>query len=250
MPLLGLIGKPVSHSLSPAIFAEFFKTENREWDYQLFPLESISELIPLLEAHPQLVGLNVTIPYKQQVIPLLDSLDSSAANTGAVNTILIQGVANDSKLIGYNTDTFGFEKSLLEWETFTGTQALVLGTGGASKAVQFVLNKLQIPFTLVSRKADVNGIIYADVSKEILATHKLIINTTPIGMEPNIDEKPLLDYSAIGNTHLAYDLVYKPAETAFMKACKANGATTCNGLRMLQLQAEAAWELFKSNTAH
>ena len=248
MPLLGLIGNPVSHSLSPSIFADFFAAETQSWDYQLFPLDTISQLLPLIESHPQLRGLNVTIPYKQQVIPFLHAMHPSAEKTGAVNTILIQGQGQSKQLIGYNTDTIGFEKSLLEIGTFTNTKALILGTGGASKAVQFVLTQLQIPFILVSRNPAANCMLYSELSAEIMQSHTLIINTTPLGMEPHPEGIPPLDFTALGKEHVVYDLVYKPAETLLMKTAKAHGASTYNGLRMLQLQAEAAWELFKSNT--
>ena len=249
MPLLGLIGNPVSHSLSPSIFADFFASETQSWDYQLFPLDTILQLVPLIESHPQLRGLNVTIPYKQQVIPFLNALDPSAEITGAVNTILIQGHGQSKQLIGYNTDTIGFEKSLLEIGTFTNTKALILGTGGASKAVQYVLSQLQIPFVLISRKLAPNCLLYKDLTADIIRSHTLIINTTPLGMEPHPEGIPPLDFTVLGNEHVVYDLVYKPAETLLIKTAKAQGAGAYNGLRMLQLQAEAAWDLFKSNTA-
>lgn len=248
MPLLGLIGNPISHSLSPSIFADFFASQTQEWDYKLFPLDEISQLYPLIESQPQLRGLNVTIPYKQQVIPFLHALDPSADKTGAVNTILIKGQGQSKQLIGYNTDTIGFEKSLLEIGTFTNTKALILGTGGASKAVQFVFTQLQIPFVLIGRKPALNSVLYGDVTADMIQSHTLIINTTPLGMEPHTEGIPPLDFSALGKEHVIYDLVYKPAETLLMKTAQEHGARAFNGLRMLQLQAEAAWELFKANT--
>ena len=242
MPLLGLVGYPLSHSFSPGYFAaRFARTGLTDWDYRLFPIEWASTLPALWAAHPELLGLNVTIPHKRAVIPYLDRLDATAAAVGAVNTIKREGDA----LVGYNTDATGFAESL--GELLGGAPppaALVLGTGGAARAVRYVLTQLDIPHRTVSRSADRGELRYAEVTPALLRDHRLVINTTPLGMHPRTDAAPALPYAALGKHHFLYDLIYNPAETLFLEHGKRAGATITNGLRMLELQAEAAWAIW------
>ena len=244
--LFGLIGYPLSHSFSRKYFSEkFAKAGIADACYELFPIPVIEALPKLLQEHPNLVGLNVTIPYKQAVLPYLDQLSEGAAAVGAVNTIRCAG----DQLEGFNTDVVGFETSLCSWLEATrgswgGLKALVLGTGGAAKAVAFVLNRLDIPFEWVSRRP-VNGQLgYGQITPGVIGEYELIINTTPLGMAPNTESKPDLPYHAIGSTHYLYDLVYNPASTAFMESGLRQGANAINGLQMLHGQAEAAWTIW------
>ncbi|MCB0652987.1 MAG: shikimate dehydrogenase [Saprospiraceae bacterium] len=242
--LFGLIGYPISHSFSKKYFTEKFQKESIEnCFYELFPLEHIDLLPSLIQAHNHLEGLNVTIPYKQLVMPFLDEIAPSAREVGAVNTIRIK----NGKLHGYNTDIYGFEHSLLKLLNSGPVQpkkALVLGTGGAASAVIYVLNKLKIGYKTVSRTADKGNLVYQDLNAKIMQAYKLIINTTPLGMSPNINNLPLIPYTSIGTEHFLFDLVYNPEETAFLKTGKFAGAATSNGMEMLFLQAEKAWEIW------
>ena len=240
--LFGLIGFPLSHSFSPTFFAEKFAREGiTDAEYSLFPLANISEFPRLLAENPSLVGLNVTIPHKVSVIPFLTSLSTEAAEVGAVNTVVIRG----EKRVGYNTDVLGFETSLRRFIGNTsGLKALVLGTGGASMSVTFVLRKLKIPYHLVSR-TDAHSLVYQQLIPEVLTQYRLIINTTPVGMLPDIAASPLLTYTGIGPKHFLFDLIYNPAETRFLQLGAALGARTCNGLEMLHCQAEHAWEIWQ-----
>ena len=245
--LYGLIGYPLSHSFSKQYFAHKFEREGiPNAMYELFPLETIEALPQLLKAQPELVGLNVTIPYKQQVIPFLTRLDAVAERIGAVNTIRIDPVS--SERIGYNSDYYGFKQSLQTWlGERVIRQALVLGTGGASKAVVCVLQDLHIVPTYASRQAATNVVTYEALRLAgQLSAYPLIINTTPLGMSPQVDTAPDLDYSQLTTEHYCYDLVYNPEETLFMKQAAAQGAHTKNGLEMLHLQAEKSWEIWNS----
>ncbi len=239
---LGLIGYPLSHSFSKKYFAEKFEQEGIEgWHYDLFPLDNIDKLPLLLEQEPTLVGLNVTIPYKEAVIPYLDKIDESAA-FGAVNTIKIE----DGKLTGFNTDVYGFEHSLIPFLKPYHKQALILGTGGAAKAVASVLNKLNIAHQYVSRTPSNQQLSYDNLNKNIIESHLLIINTTPLGMQPNIKSFPKLAYKYITSRHVLYDLVYNPEKTIFLNQGKYYGADIKNGLEMLYLQAERAWSIWQT----
>ena len=245
--LFGLIGYPVSHSFSKKYFSDKFLKEGFVGcSYELFPLPDLSELPGVLSLHPRLEGLNVTIPHKENIIPYLDELEEEAGRVGAVNTISIK----NGKLKGYNTDVYGFEKSLADRLVLLqpdGIQALVLGTGGASKAVKFVLEKWSVPFQFVSRNRQPGVLAYEDVTAAILNEHRLIINTTPLGMHPAVDICPELPYEGAGESHLFYDLVYNPEETLFLKKAAARGAHACSGLAMLYLQAERAWEIWNED---
>ncbi len=247
MRQFGLIGYPLGHSFSKGYFTEKFSREQiTDAAYELYPIESIAALPALLAEHPQLCGLNVTIPYKEQVIPFLSQLDASAQKVGAVNVIR----RVDDRLIGYNTDYFGFKHSLEQWlgPGLAGLQALVLGTGGASKAVGAALQELQLPYKLVSRSAAPGILSYAQLVEQadLLQQYKLIINTSPIGMQPRIAASPDIPYEQLGIGHYLYDLVYNPAETVFMQEGTKRGAQTKNGLEMLHLQAEQAWKIWNS----
>lgn len=235
----GLIGYPLSHSFSPKWFAEKFAAGGIDATYQAYPLEHVEDILDLLANYP-LKGLNVTIPYKESVIDFLDSLSDDAKAIGAVNCIDIR----NGKRIGHNTDVIGFEQSLTPLLQPHHTKALILGTGGAAKAVNYVLDKLEIERTSVSRNKTENTLTYQDLTEEIISTHTLIINTTPLGMSPNEDDSPPIPYNFISEEHLLYDLIYNPAETKFLAQGKQQGAQIKNGHEMLVLQAEASWEIW------
>lgn len=240
--VFGLIGFPLSHSFSKKYFTEKFSDEGlKNHRYELFLLPSANDLPLLLAQHPNLAGLNVTIPHKQAVIPMMDEMEEEAATVGAVNVIKFK----EGKLKGYNSDVYGFEVSL---DNFLGndfnSKALVLGTGGASKAVAFVLKKMKIPFKMVSRKEKNDWLTYEKLTPEIMAGHLLIVNCTPLGTHPNVRDCPDLPYESVTPDHYFYDLVYNPAETLFLKKGKAKGAHTINGLEMLHLQAKRSWEIW------
>ncbi|TAE38420.1 MAG: shikimate dehydrogenase [Runella slithyformis] len=247
MKLFALIGYPLKHSFSKKYFTEKFERENiPNCRYELLELPDCQAFRGLLAANPDLVGLNVTIPHKQAVIPFLDQLDpASAARIGAVNTIKI---LPDGRKIGYNTDYYGFKTSLENWLSTVAPaqpmEALVLGNGGAAKAVFAALTDLQIPYRVVSRQAAGPTLTYADLTPEIVQKHRLIVNTSPVGTFPNVEECPQIPYKLLTSAHLLYDLVYNPAETLFLQKGEAQGAATHNGLLMLQLQAEKAWEIW------
>ena len=248
MRLFALIGYPLTHSFSKKYFTEKFEKEGiAESKYELLELPDYHNFPALIAAHPTLVGLNVTIPHKQNVIPFLDELDeASAARIGAVNTIKI---LPDGRLKGFNTDYYGFRLSLEQWLAGLQLQApslraLVLGNGGAAKAVLTALTDLGIEYQIVSRQSASTTLGYDQLTPEIMATYRLIINTSPVGTYPKVDECPAIPYQYVGENHLLYDLVYNPAETLFLQKGKQNGAHTHNGLPMLHLQAEKAWEIW------
>jgi len=238
----GLIGKSLNHSFSKDYFTNKFEKEGLDANYLLCELDSISKVNTIFAKNWQ--GLNVTIPYKEQIIPYLNEVDELAATIGAVNTIQVRQKEGKIWLKGYNTDVIGFEQTLRPLLKSHHTQALVLGTGGASKAVIYVLKKLNISYSCVSREAGIDKLSYDELNAEIITTHTLIINTTPLGMFPDIEGYPDIPYSAIGERHLLYDLVYNPKETVFLKKGKDFGANIMNGLNMLQLQAEAAYKIW------
>lgn len=244
MKVFGLIGQSLQHSFSPQYFKEKFVRENLpDHQYLLFPLEDAADIRALLKDHPEISGLNVTIPFKQDVIPLLDSIDPVAKKIGAVNTIKIIRHSDKAELVGFNTDAYGFRHSFPGLENYK--PALILGTGGASLAVKFVLTQIQIPYLSVSRYAKTkHEICYGDLTKAIISKYKLIINATPLGMFPNLNEAPPLHYAAIGEAHFLYDLVYNPPQTLFLEKGKIAGAQIQNGEQMLQLQADRAWTIW------
>ena len=238
----GLIGKKLDHSFSPAYFNKKFEQEGlSSCRYELFPLDEIQDFLALVKTW-DVDGLNVTIPYKQAIIPFLDELSEDAKAIGAVNCIAFKG----NRLIGHNTDVVGFERSLTPLlRGQTSQSALVFGTGGASNAITFMLNKLNIPYKLVSRNPKTNAIGYAKAEKQ-LRDYSLIINTTPVGTYPNIQDCPLNSLEGVGKNHLVYDLIYNPAITSLLKQSSALGARTKNGQEMLEIQAEESWKIWQT----
>lgn len=245
MKVFGLIGFPLSHSFSKRYFTDKFESANiATCQYELFPIERAHELSDLLQKNPSIRGLNVTIPHKVAVIPLLDEVDEAAAQIGAVNCIAVETRSGKRSLKGYNTDAYGFAESLKPLLTPHHRQALILGNGGAAKAVKYVLESLDIPYRVVSRKPEPGNLHYDELNESLLQTHPLIINTSPLGMAPAIDTYPPIPYEYLTDQHLAYDLVYNPEQTAFLKKAADRGAQTKNGLEMLYLQAERSWEIW------
>lgn len=242
MKRYGLIGHPLKHSYSRDFFTGKFEYEGLDCRYQNFDLKTIEELHEVLERYPDLCGFNVTIPYKEAIIPLLDEIDTVAKEVGAVNVVKI----TDGKLKGYNTDVYGFtlllERALKSREI---GHALVLGTGGASKAVRYVLKQKGIPFATVSRSAEKGDHTYDTLTDDILRQSHLIINATPLGMFPQIDNFPDLHYQALSKNHILIDLIYNPKETAFMELGKTWGAKVYNGMQMFEEQAKKTWELWQ-----
>ncbi len=269
MKRFGLIGHPLEHSFSPAFFKEKFQREGlANYYYEAFPLSAIELLPEFLEQHPDLCGFNVTIPYKEQIIPYLDELDNAAAEIGAVNCVKVlkngdkedKGnkatartqlptkmqlpTKKDYRLKGYNTDAPAFAQCLQEGWTLP-KKALVFGTGGAAKAVAYAMKQLHIDFYFVSRsKRDGQTILYSDLSQVVLKNHPLWINATPVGMYPHTEETLPLDFSFIGSEHYLFDLIYNPEESVFLRQGRLHGARTKNGLAMLHEQAELSWKVF------
>jgi shikimate dehydrogenase len=248
MHQLGLIGFPLSHSFSQKYFSQKFKDLGlNDWRYDLFPIQNLAQFPALIEENPDLLGLNVTIPYKIEILNYLGEIDAGAEKVGAVNTIKISISTNNKKhLKGYNTDIYGFEMSLKPLLQKHHTNALILGTGGASKAVKYVLDKLEIETKFVSRKPQKNQVSYIALDEKMLQENLLIINTTPLGMFPETETAPEIPYQYLTKNHLVYDLVYNPEETLFLKKAKENGAHIKNGLEMLHLQAEKAWKIWNT----
>lgn len=244
MPQLGLIGYPLSHSFSKKYFDEKFQKLNRtDFSFSVFSMPNVTELPALIKQHPDLIGLSVTIPHKETVIPFLHEIDEEAKQIGAVNCLKVK----DGKLKGYNTDVFGFKQSLRPFLDVNHTRALVFGTGGAAKAVAHVLKNLNIDVWFVTREKKEsipNSLTYSELTDGIVAACKLLVNTTPVGMHPNVNECPPLPYNAITPQHLAYDLTYNPAETLFLQKAKQQGALISNGYNMLCFQADKAWEIW------
>lgn len=243
--LYGLIGFPLEHSFSKGYFNSKFKEKGLlDCRYENFPIENLEELKTIIENHPDLVGLNVTIPYKISILDYLDEMDDNAKIIQSVNTIKINR-ENKVQLIGYNTDIIGLSMALKPQLRPAHNQALILGNGGSSKAVQFVLKSLGIGFLIVTRNPkSENEISYAQLNENHIRFHKLIINTTPLGMWPNEDEFPPINYNSISNEHLLFDLIYNPEMTVFLKKGKEKGAMISNGLSMLHQQAEASWQIW------
>jgi shikimate dehydrogenase len=247
MHVYGLIGNPLGHSFSKKYFTEKFEKENLDdCRFELFPLSAISEFPSLIENTKDLKGLAVTIPYKETIVAYLDDVHEEAKKIGAVNCIKI----TTNKLTGYNTDAIGFERSLKPLLQLHHTKALILGSGGSSKAIQYVLNKLQITFLVVTR-SKIPGkdlINYDKVDEHIINDYPLIINCTPVGMFPNEAEQPLLPYRFLSKKNLLFDLVYRPAETRFLASGKQYGAIIKNGLEMLMIQAEENWKIWNGGS--
>lgn len=243
MKIYGLIGKSLSHSFSKKYFTEKFDGLSlTDSEYINVEIETIEEFIEKLkELKPR--GLNVTIPYKEEIIPYLDELDEVAKEIGAVNTIVFK----NGKLKGYNTDAFGFHQSIKPFFKSQHERALILGTGGASKAVEYILKQYGVDFLFASRsETNANILNWNDINENVIKQHLLIINCTPLGMYPDVDTKPEIPYSALTDKHLLVDLVYNPEETLFLRLGKENGAKGINGLTMLKQQAEKSWRLWNT----
>jgi len=238
--MYGIIGYPLSQSFSPAYFNHKFMQLGIDERYQAFPIGTIEALPSLLHTYPGLKGFNVTMPYKQEVMAYLDELDHTAAAIGAVNTVRIR----TGRLKGFNTDAAGFMNSLKPLLQPQHRAALVLGTGGASKAVTYSLRQLGIPYRLVSRRQTATNLGYADLGPALMQQHLLIINTTPLGMTPDTGSFPDIPYELLTEAHLVYDLIYKPEKTLFLQKAKEQGAAVKNGYDMLIGQAEAAWAIW------
>jgi shikimate dehydrogenase len=243
MRLFGLIGYPLSHSFSKKYFTEKFEKENLiDCRYENFSIESIENLSDILKQNPDLQGLNVTIPYKEQVIPFLQEATDFVKKAGACNCIKIR----EGKLYGFNTDVIGIEKSIKGFINPDCKKALILGTGGAAKAVAFVLEKLGFTYQFVSRKASKNVYGYSELTDSIIASNFVIINTTPLGMYPAVNAAPSINYNAITNNHFLFDLIYNPKKTMFLEQGEKRGAATKNGYEMLLLQAEESWKIWSN----
>ena len=246
MQKYGLVGYPLKHSFSIGYFNEKFSSEKIEAEYINFDIPDINNFPEIIQANPNLHGLNVTIPYKEKVIPYLDELDKQTAAIGAVNVIkIIRNKGGKPKLIGYNSDIIGFTQSIQPLLQSHHKKALILGTGGASKAVFHGLKNLGIEAKFVSRTARFGMLTYEELNAEIIKEYTVIVNCTPVGMYPKVDACPDIPYEAITSEHLLYDLLYNPNITLFMKKGEAKGAVTKNGLEMLLLQAFAAWEIWQ-----
>jgi shikimate dehydrogenase len=246
MNVYGLIGYPLGHSFSKKYFTEKFEREGiRDCKFEAFPIPSIDEFPALLKANPDLKGLCVTIPYKEQVLKFIHELSEEVKSIGATNSISIK----DNKLTAYNTDIAGFRQSFQKLLQPHQTKTLVLGTGGASKAVQYVLKQLGINYLIVSRNlsATAGFIRYQDINEDLMNEYSVIINCTPVGMWPNETVCPDIPYEMISSKHYLYDLVYKPDETLFLQKGKKNGAVTKNGYEMLLIQAEESWRIWNSD---
>lgn len=238
----GLIGYPLSHSFSEKYFLNKFYVENIDADYKNIEIKDLQYLKSILK-EKNIAGFNVTIPFKEQMMDMVDSLGENAQQIGAINCVKIK----DNKLLGFNTDILGFEISLFGFlPKNINISALIFGNGGASKAVQFVLNKRQIDYKIVSRKKEENTILYEEIDEELLQQHSLLINTTPVGTFPNVNDCLPLPYQFICSKHFAFDMIYNPALSSFLEKCRAQNAQIKNGLEMLEIQAEESYKIFCS----
>ena len=244
MSAFGLIGFPLSHSFSKKYFTERFQKEGlQHCSYENFPIPTIGDLPALLRKRPDLEGLNVTIPYKEAVLPFLSEKNEVVAETGACNCIRIRG----GKCSGFNTDVIGFENSLKKHLRPIHRKAMILGTGGAAKAVAYVLGRSGIEYVYVSRKnaqQEPNVVSYENINDDLIAEHLLIINTTPLGMYPDTEQAPPLNYNRLSRQHYLFDLTYNPAKTLFLRNGEARGASIQNGFDMLIIQAEESWKIW------
>lgn len=245
--LYGLIGYPLGHSFSQTFFNQKFIAEKIDAKYVNFEIPAIDSLAEVLAAHPNLCGFNITIPYKEQIFDYLDAIDPEAKAIGAVNVVKIFRQPDGSRsLKGYNSDYIGFSDSIAPMlKDGHHSKALILGTGGAAKAVEHALEKLGVACTFVSRSKKPGNITYDELTPEIIAENTIIVNCTPVGMYPNVDECPPIPYQALTSRHICYDLLYNPDVTLFMRKSAAEGAQTKNGLEMLLLQAFVSWNIWK-----
>lgn len=244
MKTYGIIGNPLGHSFSKQYFTDKFQNEKIDAQFLNFEIPRIEEILDVVRDNPTLTGLCVTIPYKEEVMAYLDEIDPLAKEIGAVNSIQIRRKDGKAYLKGYNTDIYGFGESLADFIEGKKLSALILGTGGASKAVATALKDQHIDYKSVSRSKSATTISYEDLNEEMISNHQLIINCTPLGTFPNTNACPKLPYSNLSSEHFLYDLVYNPATTLFMSKGTEQGAKAHNGLRMLHLQAEKSWEIW------
>jgi len=241
--IYGLIGHPLKHSFSPSFFNAKFKEENINARYELFDIKELSEIKKIIDSTPNLKGLNVTIPYKENIIKYLNEIDETSKTIGAVNCIKI----NNGKLLGFNTDAFGFEKTLLKYLSAQSKKAVVLGNGGSAKAVRFVLEKNKIKYQIICRTPkDKDELSFNDLNVINWKDYTFVINTTPLGMFPEVNLYPPINYDQINQEHVLIDLIYNPETTRFLELGKSNGARIQNGLEMLVAQAEKSWEIWNS----
>ena len=247
MTTYGLIGFPLGHSFSAAYFTRKFQEEEIAAEYNNYPMQSVDDVRTFVSDTPQLQGFNVTIPHKESVLPHLDELSIAAQQIGAVNVVKVERKINGIRLLGYNTDFIGFRDSLRPLLTERVHKALVLGTGGASKAVTYALRSMDIEPQLVSRTRRKDILSYEDLDREIIKNHPLIVNCTPLGTFPNIEGAPPIPYEHLTAENILYDLVYNPSETRFIILGKQQGAVVKNGLEMLHLQAQAAWKIWNAD---
>ncbi len=245
MRKFGLIGNPLTHSFSQQYFTKKFESENLAAEYCNFQIESLSQLDAIIRSEPDLVGLNVTIPYKTSIIPLLKDLGNCARSIQSVNTVCVERIGGEYILRGTNTDIIGFKESI---ETHVGghDMALILGTGGAAKAAFHVLEDLGVECENVSRWPDEGDFVYDELTPEDVWEHSIIVNCTPRGMYPEVNDSPEIPYESITPEHVLFDMIYNPAETVFLKNGRIRGATTINGLQMLERQAEESWKIWNS----
>lgn len=249
MRKFGLIGYPLGHSFSKKYFTEKFLREHiSDCSYDNYPLEDINQLKKLVTKEVDLCGLNVTIPYKSEIIRFLDSIDPEAKEIGAVNVLKIKRFEGITKLLGYNSDVTGIRDSLFPFINDSVRNAIVLGTGGSSRAVCYVLRKSGINIIQISRVKKTGVSVYEDINNELISNTELIINTTPLGMFPNNEGKPEINYNLLSGKHILFDLVYNPEITSFLKMGMAQGCTTISGLKMLHSQAERAWEIWNDDS--
>ena len=245
MRKFGLIGYPLSHSFSQKYFSDKFEAEGIDAEYCNFPIESIDDLNDVLRTEPNLVGLNVTIPYKTAIIPFLDEVASCANSIQSVNTVCVTRTNNGWTLRGANTDVIGFKESIAS-HVSGHSQALILGTGGAAKAAFHVLEDMGLECNSVSRRPDEGDFTYEELTPEDIWEHSIIVNCTPLGMYPKIDDAPEIPYESITPEHVLFDMIYNPEETVFLKHGRKRGATTINGLKMLERQAEESWRIWNN----
>lgn len=245
MKLFGLIGFPLEHSFSKKYFTEkFIKESLTDCRFELFSIDNINKINGLIESNPGLIGFSVTIPYKEKIIPFLTDIDISASEIGAVNSVKVKRENNRIKLIGFNTDIYGFSESLKPLLKNFNSSALILGNGGAAKAVEYSLKKLNIEYLFVSRTKKAGTITYSDLNDNIIISNKLIINTTPLGMYPNVENCPDIPYNSLTSDHILFDLTYNPEITTFLKNGQNKNAKIKNGLEMLHFQAEQSWKIW------
>lgn len=244
MKIYGLVGKSLKHSFSQAYFSKKFEKENLQAAFQNFELPTIDVFPELIRKNQNIKGLSVTIPYKTAIIPFLDAIDPDALEIGSVNSVHVK----NGHTKGFNTDVIGFKSSIKPFLEHGMERALILGTGGASKAVAYALRQIGLDVMFVSRTPNQGQLSYSDINENVIKAFRLIINTTPLGMYPDVASCPEIPYEFIGNTHLLYDLTYNPSLTEFLRKGKEQGAVVINGLSMLHIQAEASWEIWKTDS--